>query len=280
MGPAGLPRALVDRAVGPVAVDGPAGDPGLFGPGAVVWRVHANPVALAVGGVAAVILELAEPRVRTGVWEHSDFRRDPLARMRRTAHATLQTTFGATAQARACIDRINRQHARVSGETPDGEAYSAQDPELLAWVQATAAFGFLSAHRRLVDATMSAADEDRYLAELAPLAKAFGVADPPKRIGDLRLSIEAMRPRLQPHPILTEALRLISSASPLGPLGRPLQPLIVHAAIALLPSWAPRRLALPGSVATRAAAVAVLAAAAKLAPEVSAAREAAQRATA
>ena len=46
----------------------PAGDPGLFGPDSMAWRVHANPVALAIGGVAAVLLELAEPRVRSGGW--------------------------------------------------------------------------------------------------------------------------------------------------------------------------------------------------------------------
>ena len=28
----------------------PQGDPGFFGPGSMAWRVHANPIALAVGG--------------------------------------------------------------------------------------------------------------------------------------------------------------------------------------------------------------------------------------
>ena len=45
----------------------------------VAWRVFRNPVALFVGGVTAVILELAEPRVRSGVWDHTTFRTDPLA---------------------------------------------------------------------------------------------------------------------------------------------------------------------------------------------------------
>ena len=51
------------RVVGGGKVDyrEPAGDPGLFGPDSMAWRVHANPIALAIGGVAAVILELAEP---------------------------------------------------------------------------------------------------------------------------------------------------------------------------------------------------------------------------
>jgi uncharacterized protein (DUF2236 family) len=55
----------------------PKGDPGFYGPDSVAWKVHANPIALAIGGVAAVILELAEPRVRSGVWDHSTFRTDP-----------------------------------------------------------------------------------------------------------------------------------------------------------------------------------------------------------
>lgn len=275
-----LAEAIIDSAVGEVDVAGPAGDPGIFGPASIVWRVHANPIALAVGGIAAVILELAEPRVRTAVWEHSDFRRDPLGRMRRTARATLATTFGAAAQARSLIERVNRMHARVEGFAPGGEAYAATDPQLLAWVQATAAFGFLTAHRRLVEPSMSAADQDLYVAELAPLARAFGVREPPTRLADLHSAIEAMRPHLQPHPVLAEALRLIGAASPFGRLGRPLQPLIVEAAVALLPAWAPGELGLGGSRSSRAAAIGLLAAASRLAPDVSPARQARQRALA
>jgi uncharacterized protein (DUF2236 family) len=62
----------------------PAGDPGIFGPDSVSWRVLSNPVTVFIGGVTAVLFELAEPRVRSGVWDHTDFRRDPVARMRRT----------------------------------------------------------------------------------------------------------------------------------------------------------------------------------------------------
>src|SRR5512140_3796978 len=104
---------------GKVDYAAPAGDPGLFGPDSMAWRVHANPVALAVGGVAAVILELAEPRVRTGVWEHSIFRTDPLTRMKRTGEATLITTYGPTAAAEARVAMVTRMHQRVGGTTPE-----------------------------------------------------------------------------------------------------------------------------------------------------------------
>ncbi|HZD91621.1 MAG TPA: oxygenase MpaB family protein, partial [Pseudolabrys sp.] len=51
----------------------PAGEAALVPPRSVSWRVFKNPVALFVGGVAAVILELAEPHVRAGVWQFTGF---------------------------------------------------------------------------------------------------------------------------------------------------------------------------------------------------------------
>src|SRR5687768_4469075 len=62
----------------------PRGEAALAGPDSISWQVFRNPVSLFVGGVAAVILELAEPRVRSGVWDHSRFRSDPVERLQRT----------------------------------------------------------------------------------------------------------------------------------------------------------------------------------------------------
>lgn len=76
----------------------PSGERGVVGPGSISWEVFGNPVALAVGGIAAVLLELGEPRVRAGVWEHSSFRRDPAERIRRTGLGALVTV---SASARA-----------------------------------------------------------------------------------------------------------------------------------------------------------------------------------
>jgi uncharacterized protein (DUF2236 family) len=47
----------------------PSGEAALVSPDSVSWRVFKNPLSLFIGGVAAVIMELAEPRVRTGVWD-------------------------------------------------------------------------------------------------------------------------------------------------------------------------------------------------------------------
>ena len=167
-------------------------DPGLFGPGSVAWRVMANPVALAVGGVAAVILELAEPRVRTGVWEHSTFRTRPLQRMRRTAASAMITTYGTTAEAMARIAMVNRMHERVRGTTPEGQAYEALDPALLTWVHLTAGWGFRSAYVRFVEPGMSAAEQDRYHAEGSVVGRAFGAVGAPTSVAEVEAQIAAM----------------------------------------------------------------------------------------
>jgi len=234
-----LGDGLFRAALGPVAdLSQPAGDPGLYGPGSMAWRVHANPVTLAVGGIAAVILELAEPRVREGVWAHSSFRTDPLRRMRHTAVAAMITTYGSTALAREGIARVGRMHGPVRGTTPQGEAYDARDPALCEWVHVTAGFGFLEAYRRLIAPDLSTADQDRYWAQGEPIGKAFGAGQPPRSAGEARAMIEAMRPRLARDPILDDFLRIAARASPLGAAGRPLQPVLVEAAIGILPAWA------------------------------------------
>ena len=222
----------------------PKGDPGMFGPDSVAWRVHANPIALAVGGIAAVILELAEPRVRSGVWDHSIFKTDPLTRMQRTGEATLITTYGPTKAAQARIDMVTRMHQRVSGVTPEGQAYTALDPELMTWVHITAGWGFMNAYNRYV-APLSPAEQDRYYAEGARIGQAFGAVDVPGSVAEVEAWFARMRPKLVPHPIIDEFLGIVSTTSPIGIVGRVLQPLVVQASIALLPGDLPALLKLP-----------------------------------
>jgi uncharacterized protein (DUF2236 family) len=156
---------------------GPAGEAALVSPDSVSWRVFKNPLSLFIGGVAAVILELAEPRVRTGVWEHATFRTDPIRRLRRTGLAAIVTIYGARGKAEAMIARIRRMHDRVAGLTPAGESYRANDPELLSWVQATAAHGFLQAYHRYVR-PLCDLQRDRYYAERILAASLYGARAP------------------------------------------------------------------------------------------------------
>ena len=65
------------------------GDPGLFGPGSMAWRVDGEALVLA-GGTCALLMQLAHPAVAAGVDQHSDFRADPFARLRRTLTVQLR----------------------------------------------------------------------------------------------------------------------------------------------------------------------------------------------
>jgi uncharacterized protein (DUF2236 family) len=214
----------------------PEGEQALVPPDSVSWRVFRNPITLFVGGVAAVILELAEPAVRTAIWEYSSFRRDPLGRLRRTAFAAMVTVYGPRSVAEPMIARVVRMHAKVGGRTPAGVPYSANDPQLLAWVQATAGFGFAEAHSRYVH-RLTGPDFDALYREGARAARLFGALDAPQSVVEQQALFDSMRGRLQPSPIVFEFLRIMreTPAFP-APLGW-LQRLLVRAAVDILPAW-------------------------------------------
>lgn len=212
----------------------PAGEPAIGSPDSVAWRIFKNPVTTYIGGIAAVILELAEPRVRTGVWQHSGFRKNPLRRLRRTGFAAMVTVYGARSTAETMIANVRRMHDRVRGETPTGAAYSANDPELLNWVQATAAFGFLQAYH-VYASHLSLAERDRYYRDSETAARLYGAVEPPRSEAELEALFQAMRPRLEASPIIFEFLQIMRTTRILPPLLKPVQPLLVRAAIDLTP---------------------------------------------
>ena len=224
----------------------PAGEPALVGPDSVSWRVFKNPIALIVGGVAAVILELAEPRVRTGVWDHSSFRRDPGTRLKRTGLAAMVTVYGPRSAAEAMIAGVRRAHGKVTGATPGGMAYEANDPELLNWVQATAQFGFVEAYARFAGA-LSARDQDRFFEEGSAGGALYGADDPPRSRAAFDAQLAAMLPKMEASPIVFEFLEIMRRA-PLGVAAlRPIQPLLVRAAVEITPPVVRERLGLgPG----------------------------------
>ncbi|RZI83118.1 MAG: DUF2236 domain-containing protein [Rubrivivax sp.] len=215
----------------------PAGEPALLPPDALSWVVFKNPLALAIGGVAAVILELAEPRVRTGVWEHTSFRTAPLPRLQRTGLAAMMTVYGPRAQTEAMIARVNRLHARVAGETPAGQPYGASDPALLDWVQATAAFGFSEAYS-VYARPLSPHERDALYAEGAVAARLYGAHGAPTSVQQMDALFDRMRPLLEPSPIVFEFLQIMRRA-PILPWGlRSTQGLLVKAAVDIVPPWA------------------------------------------
>lgn len=218
-------------------------EPALIPADSVSWRVFKNPVSVFIGGVTAVLLEFGEPRVRDGVWQHSRFRTDPLTRLQRTGLAAMITVYGPHSKAEAMIAGVVRRHDRVVGHTREGEPYHANDPALLAWVQATAGFGFTEAYQAYVR-RLTASERRSLFTESAPIARLYGAVGAPSSRQELDGLFQAMKARIVPSPIVFEFLEIMGRAPILPAPARPLQRVLLKAAVEILPPWVRARLGL------------------------------------
>lgn len=221
----------------------PAGAAALLHPGSVAWRIYKNQIALAIGGVAAVLMEFADPRIRSGVWDHSIYPVDPIGRSQRTGHAAMIGVYGPADAARRVIAGVGRMHAKVSGQTPGGLPYAATDPELVDWVSATAAYGFLTAYHTFV-VPVSEADQNHFFREGEAVATLYGVQNKPNCLADFFAMMENLAPGFEPHPINREFLDIIQSGKAAPNVPRFLHRALARAAVSILPPLIRERLEL------------------------------------
>jgi uncharacterized protein (DUF2236 family) len=218
----------------------PSAGEGFLPDDAVARRVHADP-SMFVGGLRALLLQTLHPLAMAGVAEHSDYRRDPWGRLRRTAGFVGTTTFGSREEAEAAIAQVRRIHQRVRGVAPDGRPYAATDPRLLAWVHATEVDSFLRAYQRYGAATLDPAHSDRYVAEMAGVADRLGADPVPRSVAELDEVLASFRPELRAGSQARGAV-LFLLVPPVSLAVRPVYSLVSAAAIGLLPGWAQRAL--------------------------------------
>jgi uncharacterized protein (DUF2236 family) len=237
-----LARSLL-QPVQTVDFSAPPLEPALIPADSVSWRVFKNPASVFIGGVTAVLLEFGEPRVRDGVWQHSSFRTDPLTRLQRTGLAAMVTIYGPRSKAEAMIAGVVRRHDRVAGQTSEGESYHANDPVLLDWVQATAGFGFTEAYHTYVK-SLGADERSALFTESRPIARRYGAVGAPASQEELDALFDAMRPRPVASPIVFEFLEIMRQAPILPAPARPLQKVLLKAAVEILPAWMRERLEL------------------------------------
>jgi uncharacterized protein (DUF2236 family) len=221
----------------------PRGEPALVAPDSVSWRIFKNPIGLYIGGITAVVLQLAEPRVGTGVWRHTSFRQRPLERLQRTGHAAMMTVYGPRSRAEQMIASVTSLHAKVRGIASDGRPYSARDPELLEWVHATACFAFLEAYHRYVQ-PVPASDRDRFYSESWPAAELYGAKSVPASQAAIEALFARMEGQLQGSDIVLEFLRIMARVPALPAPLRPVQGILIYAAIELIPAGLRHRVGL------------------------------------
>ena len=167
-------RSMVGNHQPPTAFLYPPGDPGLFGPDSMAWRVHADFVSMMIGGISSLILQALHPLALAGVWDHSNFRQDLKGRLGRTAYFIAVTTYGNTEMAHQIISKVKRIHDALHGTHPDGRSYSVSDPVLLYWVHLTEATSFLNAYQTYFSPTLNTAQQDLYLSEMAVIVRLLG----------------------------------------------------------------------------------------------------------
>jgi uncharacterized protein (DUF2236 family) len=168
-------------------------DAGLFGPESMSWRIDGEVLTLA-GGSCALLMQLAHPAVAAGVAQHSDFRADPFARLRRTLTASYAVVFGSSHRAERAIRRMNAIHTTVSGTVPEtGEAYHALDPALLLWVHATLVDTAIRVYDRFVS-PLSDEEAEAYHAEAREIALRLRIPEEslPRSLADLRLEMDRL----------------------------------------------------------------------------------------
>jgi uncharacterized protein (DUF2236 family) len=217
----------------------PPGDPGLFGPDSVTWKVHAD-VSMFVGGITALMVQTLHPRAAAGVAEHSRYREDPMRRLSRTGSFVAGTTYGSTPVAESMIKMVQGIHHRVQGVAPDGAPYSAQDPDLLRWIHVAEVTSFLRAYRRyaLLPVPMRGDEIDRYYAETAVVAVKLGATDVPTNRGEVHDYLVDVRRELRVDAYATEMMAFLRQPIDHDPVTRAVHGLLIQAGIGLLPRWA------------------------------------------
>ncbi len=198
-----------------------------------------------IGGMRALLFQSLHPLAMAGVAQHSDYRHDPWGRLQRTADFLAATTFGPASEAQLAVDRVRRVHRRVVGEAPDGRRYAANDPHLLEWVHIAELDSFLAAHDRYGQQPLVGDERDRYVADVAVVARALGVIDPPESEAALRDRLAAYRPELGGSGAARDAARYLLLQPPLPLPARAPYAMIAAAAVALMPVWTRPALRLP-----------------------------------
>jgi len=234
---------LVERSAAAYASGVPegAGDDGFFGPASVAWRVSAD-LASPVAGLRSLLMQALHPLAMAGVDQHSGWRRDPAGRLAATMAYLATVTFGERAAAEQAAARVRRIHEHVRGtDAVTGRRYAAGDPALLLWVHAAMVDSVLAAGS-LAGTALSAADSDRYVAEMVTAAELAGVPRHlvPSNVPELGLYIASVRPALRCTPAAAESVAFLLDPPGMDEEVAEIWRDVRDAAIAVLPRWARR----------------------------------------
>jgi uncharacterized protein (DUF2236 family) len=214
-------------------------DDGFFGPGSVTWRISGDAAGM-IAGLRSLLMQALHPLAMAGVDQHSGWRADPVGRLAATTSYVTTVTFGEQAVATKAADWVRRIHERVQGiDTVTGRPYAAGDPALLLWVHAALVDSAIAA-RQLFGTPLSAADADRYVAEMVVAARLVGVPaeQVPASAAELARYIDSVRPDLLRTPAAAESMAYLLDPPGLDEDVAEIWQDVRDGAVASLPDWA------------------------------------------
>jgi uncharacterized protein (DUF2236 family) len=215
-----------------------------FGEQDVIWRVHAD-TSMFIGGIRALLLQALHPIAMQAVAEHAGFRADFWGRFQRTSRYLAMTTYGTVPDAERAIATVRAIHRRVTGTTPDGRTYSADDPHLLMWVHVAEVDSFLKAFQAFGAEALTEAEADEYVCQTGSIAAQLGVIDPPSTVTELTEIMEGYQPELSGSGPARVASSLLLVHPPFTGLARAGYHLLAAGAVSTLPAWARVELRVP-----------------------------------
>jgi uncharacterized protein (DUF2236 family) len=222
---------------------------GLFGPHSITWRIHSEPL-MGLAGLRALLLQALHPVAMTAFERHSTYTSDPWGRLARTADYVGVVTFGTVQEAMQAGSRLRAVHSQITG-VADGVPYSANDPQLLAWVHCCLVASYLEIITR-GGLRLTGAEQDAYVAEQVAAAVLVGLepGEVPTDRAQLRDYFRTIRPVLECTPAARRgAGTMVAMPMPLrvelATPARPAWTAVAGLAFAALPPWARRLYALP-----------------------------------
>jgi uncharacterized protein (DUF2236 family) len=198
-----------------------------------------------IAAIRALLLQSLHPVAMQAVAEHAGFEADFWGRLQRTTRYIALTTYGTVRDAERAIAAVRAVHRRVTGTTPDGRPYSADDPHLLMWVHVAEVDSFLSAYRAFGAEKLTAAEADEYVRQAGTIAARLGVIEPPLSVTELTDVMESYRPELSGSGHARRASNLLLLEPPFAGLARAGYHMLAAGAVSTLPVWARVELRLP-----------------------------------
>lgn len=214
----------------------PKGDPGLFGPNSIVWKVHADFTAMMVGGLSSLMVQALHPRALAAVWDHSNFRNQLKARLGRTALFIATITYGGVDHAMESIHRVNSIHEKIHGFDLNGQPYRANEPDLIRWIHLVETISFLTAYQHLALCPLSKSDCDRYVVEMNKIGYFLGANDLPVTATDVKRAIMEYDSTLLFDQRTRETLNSIESYS-VNFAQKPFFALVLDSSFDIIPNW-------------------------------------------